>query len=128
MTREARECKKNDHHEVPDDDHDSIEEVEAVRHVSVASFSDQFEDHFDGEDESKDEVGDLDGLRQFLGLIVVLDTHDEGIYQNSQKNKPLEVAMIYEGLHEGSKSVAHVATLDTCFWWFPLEWLGVWIR
>lgn len=79
----------------PDDYHDGVEDVKSVVDVSVATFAEQFKNHLGREDEREDHVRDLDGLREFDGLIVVLDAHGQRVEEDGQEDEPLEVSVIY---------------------------------
>lgn len=80
--------------DVPDDDDDAVEHVKSVRNVLVATVSQQFEQHFAGENGGKKHIRIFDRLRQLFWLIVILDAHAERVEQNGQQNHSLKVSMI----------------------------------
>lgn len=46
----------------------------------------------------KDDIADLDGVRQTRRLVVVLDAHREGVEEDGHEDRPLEVVVRHHAL------------------------------
>ena len=54
----------------------------------------ELEDHFDGEDDAKNQVADLDRLGEPVRLVVVLDAHAEGVDQDAEEDEALKRVVV----------------------------------
>ena len=54
----------------------------------------ELEDHFDGEDDAKNQVADLDRLGEPVWLVVVLDAHAEGVDQDAEEDEALKRVVV----------------------------------
>ncbi len=83
--------------DIPEDDDDAVEDVEAVADVLVEAVGEQLERHLEGEDDAEGHVAHLDRLGEHVGLVVELDAHAEGVDEDAEEDEALEDVVVDEG-------------------------------
>ena len=62
--------------------------------MEIRCYYQELEDHFDGEDDAKNQVADLDRLGEPVRLVVVLDAHAEGVDQDAEEDEALKCVVV----------------------------------
>ena len=73
----------------PQTDYDTVKHIEAVVHVLEEAQRCEFEHHLDGEDAAEDEIAELEDAGEPGRLVVVLDSHTEGVEEDTHSD-PLQ--------------------------------------
>ena len=62
--------------------------------MSLLTPYQELEHHFDGEDDAKNQVADLNRLGEPVRLVVVLDAHAEGVDQDAEEDEALKRVVV----------------------------------
>ena len=68
---------------LPQADNEAVKDVEAITDVLDEPVGRELENHLHGEDAAEDEIADLHDSREGFRLVVVLDTHAEGVDEDA---------------------------------------------
>ena len=81
---------------LPEKDDDSVENIESIADVLEDAVGGELEDHLDGKNDAKDQVADLHGFGQPLGLQVILDAHAEGVDEDAKEDETLANVVVHK--------------------------------
>ena len=80
--------------EVPETDDESVKDIEAIADILNKAKGRQLEQHLHCEDGGKDKVAYFNDTRQGLRLVVVLNTHAEGVDKDAKQDSLLEDVVV----------------------------------
>ena len=79
---------------VPEAYNESVKDIEAITDVLNKAKGSQLEQHLHREDGGEDKVAYFDDARQSLRLVVVFNTHAEGVDEDAEEDALLEDVVV----------------------------------
>lgn len=82
------------HDALPEADDESVKDIEAITDILNKAKGSQLEQHLHCEDGGEDEIAYFNNPRQSFRLVVVLNTHAEGVDEDAEEDALLEDVVV----------------------------------